>query len=293
MSEKFKNFCEQRGIKHIMCPSGDHRGNGKVERLIRTINERIRAEPQIVKNEKEQKLFSELISALRTNKNSKGKSPFEKHWGRKPNTTNSVLVKLMKQSNNKIKGCLDETVELNLKDIPRDTDSDIWVREKLRRGKLGKLFQKKRGRVLAETDHTVQFAPKGENKIKVLSKRNVAKAEETTPVNKKRSRKQATPRKIQIEVSNKAANDEQSGQQSQIVNDAPAVIDFDQWEEDENTEVKQQPKTEKKESGIDDKRAEEETGEQKSPELRRSTRNRKATVKYGEAVRIFNIGKIH
>ena len=100
---------------------------------------------------------------------------------------------------------------------------------------------------------------------------------------KKRSRKQATPRKIQIEASDKAANDEQSEQQLQIVNDAPAVIDFDQWEEEENTEIKQQLKTDQeREAMTEDKRAGEETGEQKSPELRRSTRTRRrlsSTVK--------------
>ena len=53
---KFKEFCENQGIKHVICPSADHRGNGKVERLIRTVNERVRAEPQIVKNEKEQEI---------------------------------------------------------------------------------------------------------------------------------------------------------------------------------------------------------------------------------------------
>ena len=39
-SEKFQKFCRKYFIEHIICPIYDHRGNGKVERLIRTINER-------------------------------------------------------------------------------------------------------------------------------------------------------------------------------------------------------------------------------------------------------------
>ena len=39
-SKEFKKFCEKYFIKHIKCPVNDHKGNGKVERLMRTINER-------------------------------------------------------------------------------------------------------------------------------------------------------------------------------------------------------------------------------------------------------------
>ena len=122
----------------------------------------------------------------------------------------------------------------------------------------------------------------------------MAKVEETTRQSvRRRSRKQATPRKIPIEESRNETNEEQSSRQLQIVNDAPAIIDLDQWEE-ENDTVEQQTMTDnKRENTTDNNRAGDETGEDKSPELRRSKRARKATVKYGEAVRIFNIGKIH
>ena len=41
-SEKFKTICKEKLIEHVICPVRDHRGNGKVERMIRTINERLR-----------------------------------------------------------------------------------------------------------------------------------------------------------------------------------------------------------------------------------------------------------
>ena len=42
-SEKFKQFCKEKFIDHVTCPVRDHRGNGKFERMIRTINGRLRS----------------------------------------------------------------------------------------------------------------------------------------------------------------------------------------------------------------------------------------------------------
>ena len=41
-SNTFEEFCRNWFINHVECPIKDHRGNGKIERLIRTINERLR-----------------------------------------------------------------------------------------------------------------------------------------------------------------------------------------------------------------------------------------------------------
>ena len=172
MGNEFRNLREEFGIRHIVCPVYDHRGNGKVERLIRTVNERLRANPEILA-EKRNKLFYQLVSALRINKGKDGKSPFERHTGRKPNTVTSIIVKLYKELNNL---GYDKSVELDrLEDFPRDDDSMIFVRERQRKGKLAGLFKKRRGRVTKETEHTVQFAPEGKAEV-TLSKREVARA---------------------------------------------------------------------------------------------------------------------
>ena len=42
ISEAITQFCEHFGTKHITCPMKDQRGNGKIERFIRTISERFR-----------------------------------------------------------------------------------------------------------------------------------------------------------------------------------------------------------------------------------------------------------
>ena len=91
VSEEFARFCKQFGIEHITCPVPDHRGNGKMERLIRPINERVRTNKQTLVP-KGQSGLSEVLYALQISKKKDGSSPFEKQWGREPNTVKSNLV---------------------------------------------------------------------------------------------------------------------------------------------------------------------------------------------------------
>ena len=65
---------------------------------------------------------------------------FKKRWERQPNTVGAVLVELFKEVNEKRVSENKAAVELDLKVIPRDTDSTIWVRLQQRKGKLGSLF---------------------------------------------------------------------------------------------------------------------------------------------------------
>ena len=64
-SNKFKEFCRNRFINRVECPIRNHRGNGKIERLIRTINERLRTNKKIVSQDKSG--LSEILFALRIN----------------------------------------------------------------------------------------------------------------------------------------------------------------------------------------------------------------------------------
>ena len=159
--EDFKKLCGTFGVKHIVCSSNDHRGNEKVERLIRTVNERIRAEPEIIKNKTENKLFGELVTAIRVNKNKDGKSPFEKHWNRKPNLISTLIKKRLKDRNNEKLNLLKDETEIDVTQIPRDCDSPIWIKNKIRSGKLNSLFKKKKGFVAGQSRQTIQFVPQG------------------------------------------------------------------------------------------------------------------------------------
>ena len=66
-SEAFTQFCRQFGVEQITCPIRDHRRNGKIERLIRTINEQLQASKQIYLS-KDKMGLSEILYSLRISK---------------------------------------------------------------------------------------------------------------------------------------------------------------------------------------------------------------------------------
>ena len=61
-SGKFEEFCREYCINHIICPVKDHRGNGKVERMIKTSNERLRTQKNVVLERKNNGLSKPLIA---------------------------------------------------------------------------------------------------------------------------------------------------------------------------------------------------------------------------------------
>ena len=69
--------------------------NGKIERLIRTINERLRTNKNIVLK-KDKSGLSKILYALRMGEKADGKSPFENLYGRKPNMVKSNIVDKIK-----------------------------------------------------------------------------------------------------------------------------------------------------------------------------------------------------
>ena len=75
-SEEFKTFCRKFQINHITCPMRDQRGIGKMERLIRTINERLRTNKNLVLK-KDKPGLSEILYAQRVREKADGRSPFE------------------------------------------------------------------------------------------------------------------------------------------------------------------------------------------------------------------------
>ena len=189
MGKDFEDFRTEL-VGHFVYPLPyDHRSNGKVERIIRTISERLRANPKILTDKKNQ-LFYEVVSALRISKKRDGKLPFENMTGRRPNTSTTILVGLYKQ----VKFLdYDRSVHLEkLDEFPSDNDSIISVRDQLNKGKLAKLFKKRRGIIKGESSHTVTLEEKG--KQFVLSKREITKAPATAEEQRK-ARKQNQPRR--------------------------------------------------------------------------------------------------
>ena len=162
-SEKFKQFCDEKFIKHVMCPVSDHRGNGKVERMLRTMNERLRTNEKIVV-ERDKNGISNIFFALRTEKRADGKSSFERQVGKKPNTLKSVMVE---------KCVLERDPLIEIEPDFSEADSTFLVREQMRGTKLEGAFKKVKGAVVGQCEHTISILPKTGKKV-TYWKRDVA-----------------------------------------------------------------------------------------------------------------------
>ena len=149
--EKFKQFCEEYYISHIVCPIRDHRGNGKVERVIRTIIESLRTDKEIVLAKKNVGL-SRILFALRSEKGRDGKSAFERHTNREPNTPKRVMLNSCN---------LDEDTKLQItsSDCSPDGDSTIRMREKTRGSKLEATFKRMKAKIVDESRNRITILP--------------------------------------------------------------------------------------------------------------------------------------
>ena len=106
----FKNnlvqeFCSNRGIKRILSPVGDHRGSGLVERTIQTIKRKLgvgKLDPNF-KNLKD--TIHQILEDIRKSNHAVlKKTPFELHFGRKPNTVWSQARNNVVQSDTSAQG---------------------------------------------------------------------------------------------------------------------------------------------------------------------------------------------
>ena len=143
-SKEFKHFCEKYFIKHIKCPVNDHKGNGKVERLIRTINEineRLRTNQKIILD-KDNTVLSEKLYALRGAKKPDKSCPAELQNKRKYTTIKDIITTKPTKNYNVLDN--DNTFQLEMSDFPGEQDSEIFVRERARGTNLDGLYKKRR-----------------------------------------------------------------------------------------------------------------------------------------------------
>ena len=94
-AKNFEIYCKDNNIRLILAPTGDHRGTRMVERLIQTIKRRLAAIN--VDNNRSKETLANKISAIIENiklipNTTKKITPFEAHFGRKPNTQTSNIV---------------------------------------------------------------------------------------------------------------------------------------------------------------------------------------------------------
>ena len=112
ISKEVREFCHEQNINVIFSPVGDHRATGLVERLIRTIKERLMVMAQENRKPPPEIALLKIIKCLRrVTQQSLNCSPFEAHFGRSPNTIWHNLVKLPSSRNldwNKTLLCIDK-----------------------------------------------------------------------------------------------------------------------------------------------------------------------------------------
>ena len=180
-SEAFKHLCNEYFIKHIECPIRDHRGNRKIERLIRTLKERLSADKSIITARGNAGL-ARLLLALRPAAAANKISPFEKIFGRKPNTINEIITE-------KPENCLanDKDLKLTPDEFPKDDGSTQFLRNRTKDTKLEGQFKKRQGTVVAGSSHTVTL--ENQRGRQVITKRDIAKNKSASESTKTRSRR--------------------------------------------------------------------------------------------------------
>ena len=155
-----------------------------------------------------------------------------------------------------------------------DTRTVLFGFEKqIRKGKMNSLFKKRRGTMRSETEDTVQFVPKGKQNPKIMSKRVIAPDHETK---QKRNRKQTKLKKTVRLEEDEILEDDES------IKELPNKQIVIQLESDE-------------EEMMPAEKSIEQDGNKRSPksenQVRRVERLRKATIKYGNAIPICNVGE--
>ena len=185
-----KNSAKKFFIKYIKCPINDHKDNGKVERLIRTINERLRTNQNIILD-KDNTGLSEMLYALRGAKKPDKSCPAELQNKRKFTTIKDIITTKPNKNYNVLDN--DNTLQLEISDFQGKQDPELLVRERARGTKLDGLYKKKKGVIIGETNHTITISNK-KRQPTTLSKRDVAITKESQP-----SKSKQTARKLHYE----------------------------------------------------------------------------------------------
>ena len=131
-AKEFEIFCKNKNIKLILAPAGDHRGTGMVERLIQTIKRRLAVldiDP-MWSTESLSSRIANIIENIRLIPNKTTKvTPFEAHFGRKPNTELTNILTKPSTKNLTYKSlktkCLDKQI------LRQDalTQEEMWRRD--------------------------------------------------------------------------------------------------------------------------------------------------------------------
>ena len=127
---KVKNFCKQHNINIITAPVIDHRAIELVERLIKTIKRRLncmkldsRNNTFTIKEAKKSIVYQLRICKQKTT----NVTPFQAHFGRKPNTPLSNISTIPKSSNLSYESILQHYLDADTVPVEDYLDDNGWV----------------------------------------------------------------------------------------------------------------------------------------------------------------------
>ena len=127
---KVKNFCEQHKINIITAPANDHRAIGLVERLIQTIKRLLGC----MKLDSRNNLFtikeaikSKVYQLRICKQKSTNVTPFQAHFGRKPNTPLSNISTIPKSLNLSYENILRHYLDTDTVPVEYYLDENGWV----------------------------------------------------------------------------------------------------------------------------------------------------------------------
>ena len=127
---KVKNFCKQHNINIITAPVIDHRAIELVERLIKTIKRRLncmkldsRNNTFTIKEAKKSIVYQLRICKQKTT----NVTPFQAHFGRKPNTPLSNISTIPKSSSLSYESILHHYLDADTVPVEDYLDDNGWV----------------------------------------------------------------------------------------------------------------------------------------------------------------------
>ena len=155
-------FCNSRLIKHIECPIRYHCGNGEIERLTRTINERLRTNKQIILK-RDNSVLSEILLRCECTRLEMRNHCKKTYVGTELNTIKKLIIYRKRPISEPQK------VKLSTSDFDSGQDSAILVRERVRGSKLEEAYEKRKSVLLNQSEHTITFLPAGTNQETIIS----------------------------------------------------------------------------------------------------------------------------
>ena len=131
-AKEFELFCKNRNIKLILATAGDHRGTGIVERLIQTIKRRLAVldvDPNWSSVTPANRVANNIENIGLIPNSTTKITPFEAHFGQKPNTEISNITTKPSKHDLTYKNLTNKCLDKKILSQNARTMEEIWRRD--------------------------------------------------------------------------------------------------------------------------------------------------------------------